>query len=98
MTQKETPTLTERFNEVTVKKGDIFQVDLVEGGIAGVMWNSQVVSGKATLLSATSKEHLPGACDGQSTQRRVYRAEEAGEINIVAKSKFKDIAFKVHVN
>jgi hypothetical protein len=90
-------TLTKKFNEATVKKGDIFQVELVEGGMPAVMWTTQVVSGKATLLDETSKQLQP-SWEGKSLHHRVYRAEEAGEIQIVASSREQNIAFKVHVN
>ncbi len=98
MTIEKDATLTKKFNEITVKKGDTFQVDLEEGGLLGVMWDAQLVSGKATLLEDTCKEIFPGACDGPILHRKVYRAEEAGEIKIVAKSQYSNVTFKVRVN
>jgi len=92
-------TLTEKFNTAIVKKGDIFQVDLPVGLPVGdsisVKWDVQVTSGKATLLKI---QVVRPRCE-PSIQRREFRAEEAGEIEIVAKEKTgRSVTFKVKVN
>lgn len=99
---KPTVTLTETFNQATVKKGDIFRIELNEGGIAGLGYDDvQVVSGKAKLLSDT-REHY------DDPHRFEFKAEEVGEIEIVAKGRLygfggkpaaeNSLHFKIKVN
>ena len=93
-------TLTEEFNQTSVKKGDTFRIVLHEGGIAGLSYDDvQVVSGKAKLLSNT-REHY------QDPRTLEFKAEAAGEIEIVAKGKLHAMGgkqgdtyrFKIQVN
>ncbi|MBI3441395.1 MAG: hypothetical protein HY052_06300 [Proteobacteria bacterium] len=93
--------LTTNFNAVTVNKGETFEIDLIGGGFVGARWDAEVVSGKATLLNTQC--HSDGAGCAMVTEKRVFRAEEAGEIEIVAKCHpgmypSNTCTFKVKVN
>ena len=37
--EKPVVTLTQKYREATVKKGDSFQVELTEGGVSGLKWD-----------------------------------------------------------
>ncbi len=93
-------TLTQKFNQAVVKKGETFQVELTEGGIANLHWDVAVVSGQATQIDKISKEITPPyASDTAWAVTTVFRADETGDIDIEAKARgaSKGLHFKVQV-
>lgn len=72
--------LTPQFNTATVQKGDMFQINLFEGGFVGQVWDMEVVAGKAQLVSVSN----PGSA---GISEKVFKAEEFGDIEIIAKGR-----------
>jgi len=72
--------LTTDFNTATVKKGETFQIDLLEGGFAGTHWKLDVVSGAAKHIETIQRRTNLGYVG------RVFEAQERGDIEIVATS------------
>lgn len=77
--------LTEAFNEISVKRGELFSLELTEMAGAGYLWDVHVGSGKATLLSTASKSlGGPDSIGGNILSTRIFRADEEGDIRIRA--------------
>lgn len=93
MRRKIAATLTAQFNTATVKKGDLFQINLPEGGFVGQTWKLQVVSGKASLEGTSQRN------SNYCVIERTFKAKEVGEIEIVAKARIgnETKSFKVKV-
>ena len=81
--------LTEQFNSIAVKKGEMFMVDLEGNASTGYLWDMEVKSGNATVVS---KEYLPlnGGGNGRmvvgggNVERTVFVANETGTVEIEA--------------
>jgi predicted secreted protein len=84
--------LSEQFNNISVKKGEYFIVDLPSnGGSTGYMWDISVTAGKASVVK---KEYLPldpaeteedeMACGRTMHDRTIMRADETGTIELSA--------------
>lgn len=95
---KAVATLTKEFNEASVKVGENFDIELPIGGFIGQAWNKvQVVSGDATLVRSPAK--ASGGCTGPLSVTWTFKAEKAGDVEIVATPKFgTNSTFKVHVS
>ena len=82
--------LTETFNSIAVKKGDMFEVELKASSGAGYGWDVLVTSGKATLLA---KDHLadpsqpPDSIGGGHIERFLFKADAVGTIELKATHK-----------
>lgn len=77
--------LTETFNSISVRKGELFTLELPTNASTGYSWQIDVVAGKAQLLTQDYVDLPPaGMVGGGCTQRLLYRADEAGEIEIRA--------------
>ncbi len=87
-------TLTSKFNEATVKKGETFRIDLNEGGFVGAKWDLEIVSGKAKLVKTIPHSGNFGPVG------RVFEAQDSGDIEIVAKGRPGGAkhTFKIKVN
>lgn len=80
--------LTEQFNTIAVKKGEIFAIELdASAADGGYLWDTKVSSGKATILSQETvfENRDPMAFGGGGLKRIFLRADEAGQIEIEAK-------------
>lgn len=74
--------LTPEFNNVTVKKGSEFEIQLQGGGYAGITWESiEVTAGKASFIGK-SQEQMGSAY----YLRHKFKAEQYGDIEITAKN------------
>lgn len=80
--------LTEQFNSIAVKKGEMFMVDLDGNASTGYLWEMQVKSGNVTQVS---KEYLPlnggggrMAVGSGNVERTIFIANEAGDVEIEA--------------
>jgi len=79
--------LTEEFNKVSVAKGEYFAIELKSNPSTGYGWDVQLKAGKASLVM---KDYIsdaqPGSMlvGGGGKQVFVYKAEEAGAIEIEA--------------
>ena len=76
---KEVPFLSQGFNNVSVKKGDTFKIELYEGGIAGAIYDLEVIAGKATLID--TDEQRKGSV---AVRTYTFKAQEAGDVEVVA--------------
>lgn len=77
--------LTETFNEISVKKGELFALELPELAGAGYLWDVTVGTGRATLLGTDNRAlGRPDAVGGPTLTTRVYRADETGDIRLRA--------------
>lgn len=77
-------TLTKHFNKATVKAGDLFEIDVREGGVAGLQYKVEVVSGTATEVDVVREAQGFRHPDQMVMIRHIFRAEKAGDIQIVA--------------
>lgn len=82
-------TLTEHFNNISVKKGDFFLVELAANNSTGYSWGLEVTAGQAKLISTV---YIPDnvAVDivgGSATERWLYLAEAEGPVEIKAEYK-----------
>jgi inhibitor of cysteine peptidase len=79
--------LTDKFNAISVKKGDMFAVDLVANPSTGYDWNLEVTAGSASIVS---REFLSSSGTGfravgaSGMDRFIFRAEETGTVEISA--------------
>jgi predicted secreted protein len=79
-------TLSERFKETSVKKGECFAIDLESNVSTGYAWAYKVTKGSASKvsqhwISADGKGIVTG---GSMIEHTIFRAEEAGEIQLQA--------------
>ena len=89
--------LTVEFNVASVKKGETFEIEMVGGGFVGETWTLSVVSGHAKFLSKKSVSEHGGGCS-DVFERSVFRAQEKGDIEIVARGKFASpVKFRINV-
>ena len=83
--------LTETFNKISVAKGETFKIELYGNPTTGYLWDMSVTAGKATLVKqdsdAPSLVNDRMAIGGGSMQHFIFKAEEAGEIEIKAEYK-----------
>lgn len=79
--------LSEQFNMIAVKKGELFAVELEGNASTGYMWDIKVTAGEATLISRETIPTNPGKINfgGGGVERTIFRAETDGEIEIKAK-------------
>lgn len=89
--------LTAEFNEATIRKGETFQIQLLEGGYNHWRWSLEIASGQVTLLSAPNSDRAEWCM--MPVAEWLYRTEEKGDIEIVAREKRtgQTRAYKVHV-
>lgn len=78
--------LTEQFNSIAVKKGEMFMVDLEGNPSTGYLWDLEVKQGNVTVVS---RETLPLNPDkrvigGGAVERTVFIANEDGDVQIDA--------------
>lgn len=81
--------LTEEFNSIAVKKGELFMVELpTNGASSGYVWELNVVAGKAQHVNRiyVDPHAVPGelSCGNTVNEQTILRAEESGTIEIVA--------------
>lgn len=84
--------LSEQFNNISVKKGEYFIVDLPSNGAStGYMWDLTVTSGKAKFVKKEYVELRPGdderekmVCGRTMYDRTIMQAEETGTIELQA--------------
>lgn len=79
--------LSKAFNTATVRKGDTFTVELDANPTTGYLWDMRLKAGKATLVSQEYTASAPAgsmAIGGGGVETFVFRAEEAGEIELEA--------------
>lgn len=79
--------LSEQFNTIAVKKGELFAVELNGNASTGYMWDVKVTTGEAAVISRETIAHNnnPMAIGGGAVERTIFRAETDGEIEIEAK-------------
>lgn len=78
--------LTEQFNAIAVKKGEMFMLDLEGNPSTGYLWDVKVTAGDA---SAVSRETLPLNANpmvigGGAVERTIFRANADGIVEIEA--------------
>lgn len=80
--------LTEQFNRIAVKKGEIFAIEL-DGSASdgGYLWETKVTAGSATVISRENVfgDSNPLAFGNGGLKRIFLRAESSGTIEIEAK-------------
>lgn len=77
--------LTEKFNSIAVKKGEMFEVEMQENANSGYIWEISVAEGKATLL-AKDTQYVPSSDNdgGSLLYRFLFKADETGTIELKA--------------
>lgn len=77
--------LTEKFNSIAVKKGEMFEIEMQESASSGYVWEISVAAGKATLL-AKDTQYVPSSDNdgGAILSRFLFKADEAGAIELEA--------------
>ncbi len=78
--------LSESFNEITVARGEKFQIELKENPSSGYRWRFQVVSGKVSKVDDKFERDEPRAnvVGGLGTRRMTYNAYGGKDITIRA--------------
>jgi inhibitor of cysteine peptidase len=78
--------LTATFNEIAVKKGDYFLIELEGNPSTGYLWQFNVTAGKASAVhnDMVPFDRNPMVIGGGGMERTVMQAEEAGTIEIEA--------------
>jgi predicted secreted protein len=81
--------LTEKFNSIAVKKGELFMVELeTNGASTGYLWEFNVTAGKAAHVNKVyvDPHAVPGemSCGNTINEQTIMRAEESGVIEIMA--------------
>ncbi len=79
-------TLSDKFNSIAVKKGEMFAVELNGNPSTGYVWETHVASGKAHVVKKDTIPHSsnPMVIGGGATERTIYQADETGTIEIQA--------------
>jgi inhibitor of cysteine peptidase len=80
-------TLTKAFNAISVRKGEIFRIDLDANPTTGYLWDVRLTAGKASLVSqnySASAQADSLVIGGGGVESFVYKAEEAGTIEFKA--------------
>jgi len=87
----EVPSLCQGFNPVSVKAGDIFKIELLEGGAPGTKYALEVVTGNATPIGK-DKQYL-----GKGVFERTFTflAEEAGDVEVRARATMRNFDNRV---
>jgi hypothetical protein len=73
--------LYQGFNNISVKKGDVFEIELFEGGRAETSYEIDVVKGKAELIGTKAEP-----CDELTLRTFTFRAEETGPVEVTAQA------------
>ena len=79
--------LTEKFNAISVKKGETFVVELESNGSTGYSWDLQLIAGKARLLKKVYNSSVNGGpmlVGSGGRESFIFKAEEAGIIELKA--------------
>ena len=82
--------LTEEFNVVSVKKGEVFEVELESNPTTGFIWDVAPTRGRATFLCQSFEGCAVPPAGGVpligtgGIQRFLFRAEETGTIEMKA--------------
>lgn len=81
--------LSEKFNAISVKRGELFEVNLHAQSGAGYEWDVVVTSGKVTFLGKDFMPEDNTASDPESVgggmrQRFLFKADETGMIEMKA--------------
>lgn len=83
--------LTETFNSISVRRGDLFEIELHAQSGAGYDWDVAVTAGRATLLASdflpAHEIHDPEEVGGGPRKRFLFKADESGTIEIRAQHK-----------
>lgn len=76
--------LSEKFNAIAVKKGELFMLDLDGNASTGYMWDVKITAGDATVISRETIPTNSGkmSIGGGAVERTIFRAENDGEIEI----------------
>lgn len=78
-------TLSDKFNSISVKKGEMFAVELNGNASTGYVWEQHVATGKAHVVKHDFIPHSANPAPGSgATERTIYQADEAGTIEILA--------------
>tara|TARA_B100000686_G_scaffold339746_1_gene414303 strand:+ start:763 stop:1068 length:306 start_codon:yes stop_codon:yes gene_type:complete len=81
-------TLCESFNEITIKRGEKFDIELAENPSTGHRWQFQVVSGKAAKVDDQfTPNNTPNTIGGVGTRKMTFKA--VGKKTIVIQAKYK---------
>ena len=81
--------LCESFNEITIKRGDTFQIVLDENPSTGHRWQFQIVAGKAAKMDDqfTPKSKDANVIGGVGVRTMTYKAY--GKTDIVIDAQYK---------
>ena len=77
-------TLTEAFNQAVVAKGEFFAIELESNSTTGYRWDLQLKAGKASLVQKDYVPDTPMKIGTGGKETFVFKAEEAGAIEISA--------------
>lgn len=79
--------LSKTFNEITVKKGDVFAIDLDANATTGYLWDMRLTAGKASLVSQNYTSEAPAGAlvmGGGGVESFTYKAEQTGTVELIA--------------
>ena len=80
--------LSESFNDITVKRGSTFVIELDENPSTGHRWQFRIVSGKAGKMDDQfTAEQRPNTMGGVGKRRMTFKA--FGKKDIVIKADYK---------
>ena len=79
--------LCESFNEITIKHGEKFQIELMENASTGYRWQFRVVSGKAAKIDDQYDAQNATTVGGAGKRTMTYKA--VGKKGIVIEAKYK---------
>lgn len=79
--------LCESFNEITIKRGEKFSIELMENASTGYRWQFRIVSGKAQKLDDQYDAQNATAVGGVGKRTMTYKA--FGKKDIVIKADYK---------
>ena len=76
--------LTESFNEVTITRNEVFQIELPAMASAGYLWSVEVTQGAGRLLTERTVAPKTMSVGGPISQVFSFVAEKKGDIAIRA--------------
>lgn len=79
--------LCESFNEITIRPGETFQIELMENPSTGYRWRFQIVSGKAQKMNDQYDAQNATAVGGVGKRTMTFKAFGKKDIEIRARYK-----------
>jgi predicted secreted protein len=78
--------LTDTFNEISVRKGDYFLIELEGNPSTGYLWEFNVKAGKASIVQKDMEpfDPRPMVIGGGGIERTIMQALDSGTIEIEA--------------